>query len=521
MLVRYRRIKPLSSFTLISSTTSLLLLSLVPTTQASIGDRSPGYQRCLSRCITLQCDGKGKDSLSPPPIPDDDDSLLSKASFSRYKLSPLWSCQSTCSYACQQILTSLALSLSPSSSSSPPTLLEGLPLGKQVQFHGKWPFHRLDLSSTPFPLFLLDYFLPRVQEPLSVLFSLLNLFAHYRGYLKLKHLSRGGSRTREGRELSKVYLIYSLSGLNAWISSCLFHTRDLGWTEKLDYFGAGLTTLVGFWICIIRLTGWYSPSSQQSSTTSTIRRSSPKSLLTLTLTLLYLIHISYLSFRPRFNYSYNMKINLLISLLTILSWLYWIFFIQSTLPTPSNFSRRQLSSYPSARTRFRAPHHLDPLFPLLVLPLLSLLEVLDFSPIGFGIGGLRLLDSHALWHLSTVPVVVKWYDFLIKDVRWIDGQGDPPTAANAVQGTGQRSKDTPAIGTGVGGGGGFKGMESRRGRLGGGGGGKMVDFGLGLLDRYGVGLGRKKLSTTTTTTTVDTPSLLQNSSTGTSSSRND
>ncbi|GAA5966322.1 hypothetical protein JCM3765_005257 [Sporobolomyces pararoseus] len=520
-MIRFiRRIKPLSFFTLISFTAPLLLLA--PVTQASIGDRSPGYQHCLSRCISLQC-LDATDSVSPPP--DDDSSSsspLSKASFSRYKPSPLWSCTATCSYACQQILTSLSLSISPSSSSSasPPTLLEGLPIGKQVQFHGKWPFHRLDLSSTPFPFFLLDYFLPRFQEPLSVLFSFLNLFAHYTGYKQLKSLSKTGSRTREGRELAQVYLIYSLSGLNAWIGSILFHTRDLNWTEKLDYFGAGLTTLVGFWICIIRIKGWYS------STTSspTLRRS--KSLLNLSFTLLYLFHISYLSFRTRFNYSYNMKINLLISILTIFSWLYWIFKIQSTLPTPSNFSKRQLSSYPSARTRFRAPHHLDPLLPLLVLPLLSLFEVLDFSPIGlplpWGITRLRLLDSHALWHLSTVWVVKKWYQFLIKDVRWIDGQGDPPTAANAVQSGpgGGRSKDTPAL---MGGGGGFQGMELRRGRLGTEG-GKMVDFGLGLLDRYGVGLGsgKKKPSTTTTTTTtqatVDTP--LQNS-TSSSSSRND
>jgi len=76
-----------------------------------------------------------------------------------------------------------------------------------------------------------------------------------------------------------------------------------------------------------------------------------------------------------------------------------------------------------------------------------------------------------------------WYQFLIRDVRWIDGQGDPPTAANSNQ----RSKDTPTLGR-EGGGGGLKGLELRRGNLGEG----MMGFGLGVLDKYGLGLGGKK-----------------------------
>lgn len=72
-------------------------------------------------------------------------------------------------------------------------------------------------------------------------------------------------------------------------------------------------------------------------------------------------------------------------------------------------------------------------------------------------------------------------------MRWIDGQGDPPTAANAVQGSG-RGKDTPLVGRPEGGGAGLKGSETRRGKMGEG----MMGFGLGVLDKYGLGLGGKK-----------------------------
>jgi len=451
---RYRRIGSTSSLCSV-----LISLSFSSQVDASIGDRSPSYQRCITLCTSSQCSPAS--STSPP-----------SSQFSTYHSSPLWSCPSTCQYACQQSLTQQALSSNEQ--------LEGLPLGKQVQFHGKWPFHRLDLSSLPFPLYLTDYFLPRAQEPLSVFFSIGNLWAHYQGFIELRCLSKSGqtgARTVEGRKLAKVYLVYAVSGLNAWIASTVFHTRDLGWTEKLDYFGAAGTTLVGLWSCIIRIRGWYT-----SPTPPEAKRFQP--FLSTSLSLIFLLHISYLGLRQRFDYSYNIKFNILFSLTTIFIWLFWIF-RQSTLPSPSNFSRRQLSSYPSARTRFRAPHHLDPLLPLLLLPALTLLELLDFPPIGpFG---LRLLDAHALWHLSTIPVVKLWYSFLIRDVRWIDGQGDPPTAANAVQGSG-RGKDTPLVGRPEGGGAGLKGSETRRGKMGEG----MMGFGLGVLDKYGLGLGGKK-----------------------------
>ncbi|BGP37642.1 hypothetical protein JCM10449v2_001559 [Rhodotorula kratochvilovae] len=336
-------------------------------------------------------------------------------------------------------LTDLALANAPSSSrhtspqhdhegtydralQDPGGALEGLPLGHQVQFHGKWPFHRLDFSGLPLfpflPLRLVALFLPRVQEPLSVLFSLANLWAHWRGLETLHGLARTGRMT-EGRRLARVYTAYAWSGILAWVASAVFHTRDTRATERTDYFLAAGTMLVGLWAAVVRLQGWYASSSKGARLAPAQRRAA--GVWTLALVGVFALHCTYLARRERFDYGYNMRFNVLVALATIALWAAWVA-RQAALPSPSNFSRRQLSSYPSARARFRAPHYTAPLLPLILLPALTALELLDFAPVGPG--GLRLLDAHALWHASTVPVVRAWYAFLEKDVRWIDGQGE-------------------------------------------------------------------------------------------------
>ncbi|TNY20712.1 Per1-like-domain-containing protein, partial [Rhodotorula diobovata] len=390
--------------------------------EASLGDRAPAYKRCVASCSAQLCDDGAATAPPPPPRQGDEQP------WSSYSASLLWPCTDTCKYACQQHLTDLALAQPRSPTLHNPALqgpggeLEGLPFGQQVQFHGKWAFHRLDLSHLPLvpflPLRLAALVLPRFQEPLSVLFSLANLWAHWRGLATLRTLART-ARMTEGRRLSRVYAAYAVSGCLAWVASAVFHTRDTDATERADYFLAAGTMLVGLWAAVVRLQGWYAPSSRGARVAPSQRRAA--GVWTLAVAAAFALHCTYLVRRERFDYAYNMQFNVVVALATIALWSAWVT-RQATLPTPSNFSRRQLSSYPSARARFRAPHYLLPLFPLLALPALSALELLDFPPLGPG--GLRLLDAHALWHLSTVPVVRAWYAFLEKDVRWIDGQGE-------------------------------------------------------------------------------------------------
>lgn len=357
------------SFALAPLPLLVLVLSALPAAQASVGDRSPAYQRCLSTC-TSACPS------SPPS-----------------KLT-LWPCAHECRYTCLTFLTDLALGSSELDHAlqGQGGALEGLPIGRMVQFNGKWPFYRM----------------ASVQEPLSVLFSLANLWAHWRGWRDLGKMGYGA----EG--LRKAYRIYALSGINTWIWSSVFHIRDVDWTEKADYFSAAGGMLCGLWIAGVRLGGLYGSANAGNG------RRGPRSAIrrgwALLCSTIFVAHCLYLASGDRFDYGYNMRFNVTVALAQIILWAAWSAYHQFLLSKPSPF----LAVHPSTSTKpTRAPHSHLPLLPVLLLPALTALELLDFAPIGpFG---LRMLDAHALWHLSTVAVVRMWYGFLEKDLRWVEG----------------------------------------------------------------------------------------------------
>jgi hypothetical protein len=71
------------------------------------------------------------------------------------------------------------------------------------QYYGKWPFWRF----------------AGMQEPASVLFSVLNMIVHIAGMKKIlkevpKHF-----------HMRTLYLIWSGLAVNAWVWSSIFHTR--------------------------------------------------------------------------------------------------------------------------------------------------------------------------------------------------------------------------------------------------------------------------------------------------------
>lgn len=361
-----------------SSSKVAVLLWLISPVLGSIGDLSPPYQRCLAQCIA-QC----------PPT----------SSANRFAL---WPCPAECQYDCTQRLTDLALASDFRTGGylqQPGQPLEHLAVGSMVQFHGKWPFHRLGFG--PF----------KMQEPLSVLFSILNLVAHYHGLRQL-------SRRRQKDGLVRAYKLYALTGINTWIWSAVFHTRDVDWTEKADYFSAAGGMLAGLWMAGVRLGGLYAGRASQ---TLAAR------IWAFTCAGIFASHCIYLASGPRFDYTYNMQFNVVIGLAQIALWACWSAYHCFFLP--------RAGSADSLRTNVRstgAPHAHLPLVPLLLLPALSALELLDFAPIGpFG---LRLLDAHALWHASTAPVVIIWYRFLIKDLDWTEAKQERSRSRGRDQG---------------------------------------------------------------------------------------
>ncbi|BFZ53776.1 hypothetical protein PYCC9005_000807 [Savitreella phatthalungensis] len=249
-----------------------------------------------------------------------------------------WTCAEDVDYECQRHVTDILVR-------------EGYEL---EQFHGKWPFTRV----------------LGVQEPLSMLFSVLNGLTHWQGLGRVKRNLR-----TETDPMYTYYLGLAVLGLNAWLWSTVFHTRDNRVTERLDYFSAGAYVLYGLYYAPVRVFELYKLSSYR-----TLAR-----IWGLLLFALFLAHCSYLSFW-RFDYAYNMTANVVAGALHGVCWLVYT------------------GKYASSRPKWAW----IPAGAVVALAVAMSLELFDFY-------GPHWIDAHALWHASTIPITVWWYSFLIRD----------------------------------------------------------------------------------------------------------
>jgi post-GPI attachment to proteins factor 3 len=243
----------------------------------------------------------------------------------------LWDCPSECDYICQRQLTSTLRS-------------QDAPLH---QFHGKWPFLRLW----------------GIQEPCSVLFSIFNFHGYYRG------LGMISKRVPDTYPLKPYYIILSIFGMNAWLWSTIFHTRDFLFTERADYFSAGASIMYGLFYTPLRLFDihWRDP-----------KQVRPFIYIWAGICILaFFAHVYYLSFVV-FSYSYNMAANVAIGMIQNLLWIAF-----------------SLSRWRSNRGSWV---WIPTVVVVYVMCAMSL-ELFDFFPI------LDALDAHSLWHVATVPMV--------------------------------------------------------------------------------------------------------------------
>jgi hypothetical protein len=163
-------------------------------------------------------------------------------------------------------------------------------------------------------------------------------------------------------------------GVFLWFWSTLFHARDFSWTEKGDYFSAVGYLLYLLFLALIRIFNiwkkrhWWTIIS--------------------VLGIYFLGHCTYLTYWP-FDYGYNMAAGVIIGMSTNLLWVLWWLKVRKIRP----YAYKQ------------------PLIGLLITLAMSL-ELFDFPPI-WGI-----LDEHALWHLSTIPIIRLHYSFLDSDARY-------------------------------------------------------------------------------------------------------
>ncbi|KAF7294588.1 Post-GPI attachment to proteins factor 3 [Mycena indigotica] len=315
----------------------LILLAFAGVVCASSGDRSYEFKNCLTKCLDSRCSPSNTVTLSFP------------LRVTR------WTCEDNCKYTCMHDITT-----------------RDKRLGDRVhQYYGKWPFWRL----------------AGMQEPASVAFSLLNFWAHWRG------LARVRRDVPNGHPMKSYYVLWAFTGLNAWIWSAVFHTRDWPITEKLDYFSAALTIFYALYYTVIRLFHLYPTARRNRLTLSTFNSSgdegSALKAWSILCILVYIAHVSYLLFLPRFNYLYNILFNAVVGLTHNALWGLYAF--PSSIPV---FKR-----FPSRPKSYRPPF-CD-----------GVLELFDFAPF------LRVIDAHSLWHLATAPIAAGWYTFLIQDAR--------------------------------------------------------------------------------------------------------
>ncbi|ORX35481.1 Per1-like-domain-containing protein [Kockovaella imperatae] len=330
----------------------ILLACLVPC-EASSGDRNPTFQHCLKGCVSKICESSNAPALPP------------------YLSLFRWTCEDNCKYHCVHSFT------------------DNIPIGGQWhQFYGKWPFYRLG----------------PIQEPLSVMMSLGNLYINLRGIFELKR------RVREDNKLSKWLKLAGWCQVNTWFWSTVFHTRDTPITERLDYFSATITVAVSLLYAILRVFHLQTP-------VSTSRLACP---ISIGLAVLIMSHFTYLLSFPlgSFPYGYHTKFVIALAMVHNIIWILWSLSFHITLPTLTvrGTEIRIPAPYPPNDPRKVVPPTANtPAFLVLLTTLAMSFEILDFPPF------LRIADAHAIWHGCTIPLAVAWWSFFCTDA--IDFEG--------------------------------------------------------------------------------------------------
>ncbi|KAJ1569451.1 hypothetical protein HK405_004614 [Cladochytrium tenue] len=399
---------------------------------ASAGDRLPEFQRCVSACET-GADGRGGCA-----------GVLARQAAAERLLG--WTCGDECRYACMHAVT--AARVREEEAAADARLFGREPQPRPVlQFYGKWPFVR----------FL------GMQEPASVLFSVLNGLAHYTGYRRLGRLAARARATGGGGGWPTVwwYRANAVVAMNAWVWSVVFHSRDVWWTERMDYFSAIASILVNLHVAVVRLTtasgdddGNNERASRGKKTDGGGRGSAGENedagdnedtssgdappagntrarVRTASLTalgLFYLWHIGYLSLRQPFDYAYNMAAGVGAGVVSYVLWLWWCVRVRRgdgerrrRHPRTDGLlarSRSPSTSSSSSGLRWRRRHAWKMALTVFLIMTAMTLELLDFAPL-YGV-----LDAHALWHLATWPILHVLYSFFHDDAAFDQARRD-------------------------------------------------------------------------------------------------
>ncbi|CAH0406730.1 unnamed protein product [Chilo suppressalis] len=302
----------------------LFLFNEVSYISTSDGDRSPYYQKCVKKCLAETCKTDGYYFKNSAQL-----NFWSKL---------LWNCRDECRYNCMWR-----------------TVQSFQERGYLIpKFHGKWPFVRVY----------------GVQEPGSVLASLLNLAAHIYMYTEIMRRF-----TIKGTPLVLFWHIFVAVCINAWIWSTIFHTRDTQFTEFMDY-ACALSMVMGLFVAAV--------------VRAFHRQRKLVSVILVASLLFYATHVQYL-YRGIVNYDYNMMVNLAFGVAGSLVWLCWA----GVQMLAGRRHAWRMGAFTVASGATLA------------------LELMDFPPL------FTAWDAHALWHLATAPLPLLFYRFVIDDLYYL------------------------------------------------------------------------------------------------------
>ncbi|XP_074031516.1 per1-like protein PGAP3 [Leptinotarsa decemlineata] len=302
----------------------LIIVILINYSICSAGDHSPYYQRCLEKCSLLNCtdDGVGFKNYDQPTV-----LYLTQ-----------WSCGDECRYNCMWKTVDAFHERK----------------WRTPQFHGKWPFVRI----------------LGMQEPASVVFSILN------GYVHLKMVRKFRAEVRPDSPLTWLWHTFFVVSIHAWFWSAVFHFRDFLLTEILDYASAFSMVLMNCYVMIVRL----------------LRDKIPRfALVTITTFFIAFLvsHVGYLSL-GQIDYGYNMELNIFVGTFTAICWFGWCTY-----------------------NRIRQRYVWKCAIYVALTGIVMMLEIIDRPPFFY------IFDYHSLWHLSTAPLIILIYSFAIDDCRYL------------------------------------------------------------------------------------------------------
>ena len=232
---------------------------------------------------------------------------------------------------------------------------------RMVQYFGKWPFIRI-LGA---------------QEIFSVIFSLGNLLACLYGYFQIYKRGKHQQSKKHNSTywMDSIHLVALFVTCNTWLQSAIFHYRDTWITEKLDYFSASLCILYTVPSAVIR--------------TFELENSRDQLKICIPMLVIYLQHVAYMLF-IEFDYGYNIKFNAFFGVLSNALW------IRFALKHPNAEMKWKFLKFVGANVAS------------------MLMVAIDFPPF------FDLIDMHALWHLSTIPVTLMWYKLILDDYKYIE-----------------------------------------------------------------------------------------------------